>query len=202
MLANSRRFFLPTILNGSVSKQIEAAKIQTGAQLNPAGNPEKLRLGELTMEKKYVAILLTLWIGLILFVGINKAQGNLFDTKKTREEVEIMKGILQSTLKIAFRGAQSGGEETHFWEGPSPHISGCYLYGQGAVFTLSAPSSYLAAMPKLAMLAPRPPKPPSAPSAPKIAAHPADKIPPVPPVPPAPAVPPHRSWPVLMGIRA
>ncbi len=138
------------------------------------------------MEKKYMAILLTLWIGLLSFVGINKAQGNLFDIKKTREEVEIMKGILESTLKIAFRGAQPGGEETPFWGGPSPHISGGYLYGQGAVFTLSAPSSFLAAMPKLAMLAPMPPKPPTVSPVPKISGRSADKAPSAPSAPEAP----------------
>lgn len=143
------------------------------------------------MNKKQVAVLLTLWFGLVAWVGINKAQVSLFDSKKTHDEIEVMKGIIQTSLKNAFRDNSKSSEwDDHFGGGPRPNISGYYLYGQGVVFELSVSSVSLANFPKVVkpVVAIKPPKPPKPPVAPKTSGStvPAPEAPPPPPVPPPP----------------
>ncbi len=150
------------------------------------------------MNKKHAAVLLILWFGFVFWIGISKAQGNLFDVKKSRDEIEVMKGIIQSSLNIATRDASQGSKtEDTFWGGPRPNISGCYLYGQGVVFNVSVSPFSLSGLREFNFAFPtpvvpriaRPPKPP-APPKPSVNAVPAPEAPPAPPAPPAVPAPP------------
>jgi hypothetical protein len=139
---------------------------------------------EVPMEKKYVATLLAIWLGFLVWLGITKADGPLFDVTKTRQEMEIMKGILNSTMRIALRELNSGTaktETTRIWHSPEADISSYYLYGQGAVFKISMSGQNWMVTPRIVgkpFAVPRPPKPPKAP------------LPPAPPLaPPAPSSP-------------
>jgi hypothetical protein len=106
---------------------------------------------------------------------MSKAEGPLFDTTKVRQELEIMQGILNSTMRIAFREAAAGTVKTEtarVWASHEANLSGFYLYGQGAVFRVSMPGHHWMVAPAVlgktfaVPLPPKPPKPPKAPLAP------------------------------------
>jgi len=59
--------------------------------------------------------------------------GDLFDAKKSETELEIMKGILGTTMAHA---AETGDQDA--WRLNTPNISAYYLVGQGAVFVIPA----------------------------------------------------------------
>jgi hypothetical protein len=60
-----------------------------------------------------------------------------FDLRQSQEEIEVMKGILRTTL--SFASAELEGELARTdWE--RTQIEGYYLVGQGAVFVISVPS--------------------------------------------------------------
>ena len=99
--------------------------------------------------KKYFCFFL-----IVMFVGaISWAQGtkDLFDVKKSQKELDIMKGILGTTLSYVAQslqqsttaGASAKTRTTYSLTGSfrSSNITAFYLYGQGAVFIF--PSSSL-----------------------------------------------------------
>jgi hypothetical protein len=76
---------------------------------------------------------------ILLLVTICWGQANTppFDVKKSREELEIMKGILGTTLSFALQNSQQ--QASSIWR--YSNINAFYLAGQGAVFVI--PSSTL-----------------------------------------------------------
>ena len=125
--------------------------------------------------KRRVWIGLLLTFGALLFRGmVELAQAQLFDLEESRQEIETMRGILRTTLGFALKSPQKS-EDTDFpmlaGSGGSPRIGGYYLYGQGALFTVSLGS--------LASLFPEPPEPPDPP---EPAAAPEPPAPPLPPL--------------------
>jgi hypothetical protein len=74
---------------------------------------------------------------LILMGTASWGQGTkeLFDADKSREELEIMKGILDTTLKFQ---AQRVKPETARWRWSVSSLETFYLAGQGAVFVIPA----------------------------------------------------------------
>jgi len=93
-------------------------------------------------------MIVVLNIGLLSWSLAQGSRSDLFDKKKVDQELEIMKGILGTTLDFALRDLQAPGtgkasDERHLvhawgWN----NMSGFYLYGQGATFII--PTSELA----------------------------------------------------------
>jgi hypothetical protein len=100
------------------------------------------------MRRSFAALILALNIGLLSWSLAQGMRNDLFDQRKVDQELEIMKGILGTTLDFAVRDLQvSGAGESrddrhleHAWGWNN--ISGFYLYGQGATFII--PTSELA----------------------------------------------------------
>jgi hypothetical protein len=128
---------------------------------------------EAKMKRRILIGLLIAFGGLISWGMVELAQAQLFDLEKSRQEIQTMRGILRTTLNYALKQSQPEDDEENpagfFGFGMAPQVSGYYLYGQGAVFTISLGSPW--------PFSPDPPAPPVAP-VPQVA--------PVPPVPPAP----------------
>jgi hypothetical protein len=81
------------------------------------------------MKKHIAGILVILSLG-----AFSWAQGtkDLFDAKKSKEELEIMSGILRTTLTFVTRSGQK--QASSSWQ--FSNISAFYLAGQGAVFMI------------------------------------------------------------------
>ncbi len=102
------------------------------------------------------------------------AQTQLFDQEKSRQEIETMRGILRTTLDYALKRNPQVTEDSKFGDltgfSRSNRVSGFYLYGQGALFSISLVSPSSAAFAPMAALAelapPTPPIPPAAPAPP------------------------------------
>lgn len=103
------------------------------------------------MKRTFVVVsvlCLGLGLGFGLFSLAQEAKSALFDTPRMERELDIMKGILQTTLDYALQDARSKSERP----GPAHHmpeefwgregIGAYYLVGQGAVFTIAADSLY------------------------------------------------------------
>ena len=100
------------------------------------------------MKRCFAVLILVLNLGLLSWSVAQGSRSDLFDQKKVDQELQIMKGILGTTLDFAVRDLQpSSADKTsdrrHFvhtlgWN----NISGFYLYGQGATFVI--PTSELA----------------------------------------------------------
>jgi F0F1-type ATP synthase membrane subunit b/b' len=92
------------------------------------------------MSKFHLCLVLVASAVLLWWKATPGSQSQLFDLKKTQQELEIMKGILQTTLEFAVREVQGAGssEKMNKWDvfGVPSNISAFYLYGQGAVFTI------------------------------------------------------------------
>lgn len=88
------------------------------------------------MKRQFLAVVAVLCLGMF-----SRAQGsgNLFDAKKSETELEIMKGILGTTISHA---AETGDQDA--WRLNTPNISAYYLVGQGAVFVIPAPAIRMA----------------------------------------------------------
>jgi hypothetical protein len=94
------------------------------------------------MRRFFAVLILVLNIGLLSWSLAQGTRNDLFDQKKVDQELEIMKGILGTTLDFAVRDLQvsSAGESRderhleHTWGWNN--ISGFYLYGQGATFII------------------------------------------------------------------
>jgi hypothetical protein len=94
------------------------------------------------MKKQFFTILLILSLGSLTW-GAQGAKSELFDLKKSRQELEIMKGILSTTIGFVANEIQGKEETTHVFAGSSYRYSGMgtdisayYLYGQGATFVI------------------------------------------------------------------
>ena len=85
--------------------------------------------------KRYIAGIVLI----LMFVTFCWSQGTktFFDAKKSREELEIMKGILGTTLSFVLQNSQP--QTASRWR--YSNVSAFYLAGQGAVFVI--PSSTL-----------------------------------------------------------
>jgi hypothetical protein len=95
------------------------------------------------MRKHAAALLLILSLGSLSWSAAQGAKTDLFDLKKSRQELEIMKGILNATLGFAANEIQGRDEPTNAYEGALYRYSGMgsninafYLYGQGATFII------------------------------------------------------------------
>jgi hypothetical protein len=80
------------------------------------------------MKKQLAAILIILGVGIFSWAQTPK---DIFDGKKSQAEMEIMKGILGTTLSYVTQG-----QKTDAWRFNASSIGAYYLYGQGAVFTI------------------------------------------------------------------
>ena len=122
------------------------------------------------IKRMLIGLLMTL-ATLISLVVVELAQAQLFDLEKSRQEIETMRGILTTTLDYALKGTRHETTDPNFGDliqfNRFNRVNGYYLYGQGALFTISL-------LPPL----PVPPHPPAPP------VPPAPLAPPVPPVPP------------------
>jgi hypothetical protein len=94
------------------------------------------------MKKRLSALSVILMLGLVSWTGAQNGSNAPFDATKSRQELEIMKGILSTTMSFLandLRGRQARSSErrsefsfgTGWW---SSNVSAYYLYGQGAVF--------------------------------------------------------------------
>jgi hypothetical protein len=99
------------------------------------------------MKKKYGALILIGCLALQPLALAQAVQLELFDVKKSAKDLEVMKGILRTTLGLVakeIRGAEvEAGKTEYIRESLSiSNISAHYLYGQGAVFSIPASSLY------------------------------------------------------------
>ncbi len=94
------------------------------------------------MRKSVVSILLISVLGLLVHQSGRSSETQLFDAKKCKQELEIMEGILQTTLGFAVSEPGSPGSEAKApilgRSGEFSAVNGFYLYGQGAIFTIPA----------------------------------------------------------------
>jgi hypothetical protein len=98
------------------------------------------------MKKSHLLVLTIVSLVLLSLSSSESAQVQPFDLKKCRQELEIMKGILKTTLSFASREvAGKPGSERESGSrtiavlvggGEFSNISAFYLSGQGAVFTI------------------------------------------------------------------
>jgi hypothetical protein len=97
------------------------------------------------MRKHHFCLIILISLALLSWEATPSSQSQLFDLKKSRQELEIMKGILRTTLDFAakeFRSPDSDTKKNKFFLnfGGLSNISAFYLYGQGAVFTIPTSS--------------------------------------------------------------
>lgn len=102
------------------------------------------------MRKCYWTFLFMLSVGLSSWGGAQTTKSELFDLKKSQQELEIMKGILSTTLSFVVKEIRSKETSTQrqeddlsraYWKfsGVSG-ITAFYLPGQGAIFIIPASS--------------------------------------------------------------
>jgi hypothetical protein len=95
----------------------------------------------------FTVVIIVLNLGLLSWTLAQGTRSDLFDLRKAQQELEIMKGILNTTLDFAARDMRERGqgaegrstgyreaEILHSWGGGS--ITAFYLYGQGATFMI------------------------------------------------------------------
>jgi len=95
------------------------------------------------MRKSHLCLVFGFILLLLSWKTVPGGQTQLFDSKRSQQELEIMKGILRTTLDFATKELQgASGEEGHarFDFGGFSNISAFYLYGQGAVFSIPTSS--------------------------------------------------------------
>ena len=105
------------------------------------------------MKKHIACFLILMCLGVFSWAQGTKTE--LFDTKRAQEELEIMKGILSTTLSFVTQSMQKpqpstggrGGVVTPFGATPAgsygwrtSNLNAFYLYGQGAVFMIPTSS--------------------------------------------------------------
>lgn len=93
------------------------------------------------MKRQIVTLLLIAALGLVSWATAQSGSSAPFDVRKTQQELEIMRGILNTTLgfvasDLRSRKASTSNPELSVLGGSwwSSNISAFYLYGQGAVF--------------------------------------------------------------------
>lgn len=82
--------------------------------------------------KKYVAGIIVLFA--LSTLSWSQGTKESFDTRKSKAELEIMRGILNTTLNFVSENAPKGSPRLRF-----SNIKAFYLNGQGAVFVITAP---------------------------------------------------------------
>ncbi len=95
------------------------------------------------MRKQAFTILLILGLGSLTWGAAQGTKQDLFDLKKSRQELEVMKGILSTTIGFVANEIQ-GRDSTTFekmgtffrYGGFGSDITSYYLYGQGATFVV------------------------------------------------------------------
>lgn len=97
------------------------------------------------MRRHHLCLMVVISLALLSWEATPSSQSQLFDLKKSRQELEIMKGILRTTLDFAakeFRSPDSDANKNKFFlnSGGFSNISAFYLYGQGAIFTIPTSS--------------------------------------------------------------
>ncbi|HYK91075.1 MAG TPA: hypothetical protein VE398_20045 [Acidobacteriota bacterium] len=97
------------------------------------------------MKRRFISLMLVVSLGLVSWGTAQSGSSAPFDVRKCQQELEIMRGILSTTLGFVandIKGRQviasaGGKRETvlanSWW---SPNVSGYYLHGQGAVFVV------------------------------------------------------------------
>src|SRR5262249_4114253 len=93
--------------------------------------------------KWHVGLVLGVSLLLLWWQTAPSSQAQLFDLKKSEQELEIMKGILRTTLDFAakeLRGTNDDEKRGKFDFGGFSNITAFYLYGQGAVFAIPTSS--------------------------------------------------------------
>src|SRR5207247_8827042 len=97
------------------------------------------------MKKTYATLLLLIALGLLPW-GATQTRTDLFDLKKSQQELEIMRGILSTTLGFVMKELRSKDSsaaeprEEFVYAGRFSNVSAFYLYGQGAIFIIPASS--------------------------------------------------------------
>jgi len=94
--------------------------------------------------KKHLSLMsIILGVALLAWGMAQNTQMSLFDLKKSQQELEIMKGILGTTLSFVAReiqnrtaGASAREEDVFRSQVGFSDVSAFYLYGQGAVFVV------------------------------------------------------------------
>ena len=100
------------------------------------------------MKKQYVASLLLAGLAFMPWATSQSVRTDLYDLKKSQQELEIMRGILSTTLSFVAKELRSKSATTrsgdmpgeYFHIGRVSNIESFYLYGQGAVFIIPASS--------------------------------------------------------------
>lgn len=95
------------------------------------------------MRKLHFCLILAVSLVLLWWKATPGSQSQLFDSKRSQQELEVMKGILRTTLDFAARELQGGGSDdkrARFEIAEFSNISAFYLYGQGAVFAIPTSS--------------------------------------------------------------
>ena len=95
------------------------------------------------MRKLQFCLILAVSLVLLWWNAAPGSQSQLFDSKRSQQELEIMKGILRTTLDFAAKellGNGSDDKAARFEFGGFSNISAFYLYGQGAVFAIPTSS--------------------------------------------------------------
>ncbi len=95
------------------------------------------------MKRHLAALVLIATAGTLSWGSAQTARTDLFDTKKSQQELEVMRGILGTTLSFVARemqnrntGAASGEEGMLRGFGWGNNVNAFYLYGQGATFVV------------------------------------------------------------------
>ncbi len=106
------------------------------------------------MRKQALSFLLVVSVGLLSWGSAQGTRTEPFDLKKSQQELQIMKGILSTTLgfvstELRSREASTGQKETtlgRIYEGSwgGSGISAYYLYGQGVTFLIPISSLRMA----------------------------------------------------------
>lgn len=96
------------------------------------------------MKRQFITLSLITAMGLVSWAAAQSGSSALFDVKRSQQELEIMRGILNTTLgfvasELRSRQATTGTARKDTFLGSSywsSNISAFYLYGQGAVFVV------------------------------------------------------------------
>jgi len=100
------------------------------------------------MNRPAIALILISILGLLSWVSAQGTRTDLYDVKKSQQELEVMKGILSTTLRFVANEIRNRDIAAQNKPGESPRrismggygggasVSAYYLYGQGATFVI------------------------------------------------------------------
>jgi hypothetical protein len=130
-----------SIANGVLKQLVKLSLTKVGNASSRNYFSRRLkRKTENDMKTKWSRISIALWLSFGLLMARAEAQTPLFDARKSRQEIEIMKGIIQTTLRFAIQeigqSASSDEDKRMGLGGELTNIDAIYLYGQGVVFLI------------------------------------------------------------------